>query len=415
LQETIGRLIDKVLATSVLVAEHVPGQGMEEEGLRGLMAQVERSFGVVGVLLAIVYATTLVVWQGRKRSDGFRRRADAFFDRRRLHPSATTKRRTAWALAVLAVLAYAFCMYCGKSITEKAAHNADFFHILATFSLSTFPYFIAGCVLSGVVAKDVLEDTRWLPKSMLGAGLFASLLPVCSCAAVAFAYSLMLTKRIRLAAVVTFMMVVPVLNPFVVVFSYGTLGLEYTFWRIVGAFGLAMVTGLFIESWLGQRDPEFPEAGCVACKGCSGSAVKIDHNDSAMEAAFDLMRVLAPYIIIGALIGAAFAVYVPPYIVGQYLSGPFGLVLAAGIGVPVFLCSGEDVLILAPLMQSGLPMGHAIALTLAGNGICLSSIALLFPLFGKKASVVIVAAFFIGSLLIGLLINLVQAMTPAVG
>jgi hypothetical protein len=399
-----------------LVAEHVPGQGrVEQEGLRGVIDQIESAFGIIGVPLFIAYVATLAVWEGRKRSARFRERSDMLFDRWRLHPSPQTKRRIAWALAILAVLAYVWCMYCGKSITEKAAHDASFFHILTTFSLSTFPYFVAGCVLSGVVARDVMDDTRWLPKTMLGAGLFASLLPVCSCAAVAFAYSLMITQKVRLRAVITFMMVVPVLNPFVIVFSYGTLGLEYTFWRIVGIFALGMVTGTLIEEFLGERDPEFPEKGCVACKGCSSSAVKIEKTDSSMETAFDLMRQLAPYIIIGMLIGTAFALYLPAYVVGDYLSGPLGLLLAAGIGVPIFLCSGEDVLILAPLMESGLPMGHAIALTLAGNGICLSSIALLVPLFGKKAAVWIVIAFFVGSLLIGLLINLLGAMQPELG
>jgi hypothetical protein len=411
----VYEFIDQLLRTVTLFAEHVPGQGVQQEGLRGFIDQVEEYFGIVGVVVAVAYSGTLVTWQSRKRSAGFRDWTDEFYGKRNLSPSPKTKRRIAWVLAVLAVLAYVYCMYCGKSITEKAAHDASFFHILATFSLSTFPYFVAGCVLSGVVARDVMDDTRWLPKSMLGAGFFASLLPVCSCAAVAFAYSLMITQRVRLRAVITFMMVVPVLNPFVVVFSYGTLGLEYTFWRIVAAFVLAMLTGTLIEEFFGQRDPEFPERGCVSCKGCSGSAVKIERTNSSMETAFDLMRQLAPYIIIGMVVGSAFALYVPPYVVGQYLSGELGLVLAAGIGVPVFLCSGEDVLILMPLMNAGLPMGHAIALTIAGNGICLSSIALLFPLFGKRAAIWIVVAFFIGSLLIGLLINMLGMMQPAVG
>ncbi len=407
--------IDQVAGAFVIVGEHVPGQGVEQEGLRGFIDQVEKTFGIVGVFVAIAYVATLAAWQLRKRSSGFRERTDSLFVRWHLRPSPQTKRRVAWVLSLLAVLAYVYCMYCGKSITEKAAHDASFFHILTTFSLSTFPYFIAGCVLSGVVSRDVMDDSRWLPKSMLGAGLFASLLPVCSCAAVAFAYSLMITQKVRLRAVITFMIVVPVLNPFVIVFSYGTLGLEYTFWRIVATFALAMVTGTLIEEFLGERDPEFPEGGCVTCKGCSGGAIKLEKTDSSMETAFGLMRQLAPYIIIGMLIGAAFALYLPAYVVGEYLSGPFGLLLAAGIGVPIFLCSGEDVLILAPLMQAGLPMGHAIALTIAGNGICLSSIALLVPLFGKKAAVWIVVAFFIGSLLIGLFINMLGALQPAVG
>ena len=294
-----------------LVAEHVPGQGLEEDGLQGLINQIESTFGIIGVPLFIAYVVTLVTWQARKRSTRFRERSDALFARWRLHPSPRTKRRAAWVLAILAILAYAWCMYCGKSITEKAAHDASFFHILTTFSLSTFPYFVAGCVLSGVVSRDVMDDSRWLPKSMLGAGLFASLLPVCSCAAVAFAYSLMITQKVRLRAVITFMIVVPVLNPFVIVFAYGTLGLEYTFWRIVATFALAMITGTLIEEFLGERDPEFPEGGCVSCKGCSGSAVKLEKTDSSMETAFNLMRQLAPYIIIGMLVGTAFALYLP--------------------------------------------------------------------------------------------------------
>jgi len=123
------------------------------------------------------------------------------------------------------------------------------------------------------------------------------------------------------------------------------------------------------------------------------------------------MKYLVPYMIIGTAMGALVTVYLPPYVVGKYLSSGFwGLVLAAGIGVPLFLCSGEDILILKPLMDMGLPMGHAIALTLAGNGICISSIALLFPLFGKRATWIITAAFFFGSLGFGLLINAVYPL-----
>lgn len=385
---------------------------MQEFGvaMRDYIAQIEHYFKIVGVPLTFVYAITLITWQLRKRVPAFCDWSENLYDKWHLRPSPTTKRRWMVVLSVLAALAYVYCVYCGKSVTEKAGHDAGFFHIIVSFSLKTFPFFIAGCVLSGVIEKYVRDGNRWLPKSMLGAGLFASLLPICSCAAVPFAYSLMATKRIRLRAVITFMIIVPVINPFVIVFSYGMLGLQYTFWRIVATFALAMITGTLIEAFLGERDPEFPERGCVSCKGCSGGAVKIDNTDSALESAFDLVRFLAPYIIIGMIIGSAVSVYLPAYAVTKYLSGTWGLVLAAGLGVPIFLCSGEDVLILQPLMQLGLPMGHAIALTIAGNGICVSSIALLFPLFGKKATAWIVAAFFFGSLLIGLGINALQPL-----
>lgn len=58
------------------------------------------------------------------------------------------------------------------------------------------------------------------------------------------------------------------------------------------------------------------------------------------------------------------------------------------------------------------PVIWDIALTLAGNGICVSSIALLFPLFGKQATWIIMGLFLFGSIAIGLAIN---AIGPLLG
>jgi uncharacterized membrane protein YraQ (UPF0718 family) len=78
----------------------------------------------------------------------------------------------------------------------------------------------------------------------------------------------------------------------------------------------------------------------------------------------------------------------------------------------MFICSGEDVLILAPLLAMGLPLGHAVAFAIAGNAICVSSIPVLNATFGKKVTAIIMAAFFFGSIAIGLIINsLVWAFT----
>lgn len=379
--------------------------------LREWIAQVEKTFAIIGIPVMGAYAVTLTMWMLRKRSKGFKSRSDGWFDSLRLRPGVKAQRNIVFVLSALAVVAYLYCLYCGKSITEKAGHDANFFHILVSFSLKTYPYFIAGCVLSAMIERFVRRDSRWLPKSMLGAAAFASLLPICSCAAVPFSYSLMMTKRIPLRAVITFMMVVPVLNPFVIVFAGGVLGWKYVFFRIVSIVALGMITGVIVERITGQVDPELPEAGCTTCSGCSSGGVNLSSAESWYEGAYMLVVHLAPYIIIGMIVGALFTVYLPPYVVGKYLSSGFlGLVLAAGIGVPIFLCSGEDVLILAPLMQMGLPMGHAIALTIAGNGVCVSSIALLVPLFGKKATTIIVGMFFFGSLLIGLGINAVMPL-----
>ena len=370
---------------------------------------IENYYELFGVPLAVIYALVLLIWQVRKRNhfiDGwFIQIAEKFH----LNASPRARKIIVISLCVLAVGAWVYCVFCGKSISEKAAHDASFFHILVSFTIRVFPYFVAGCVISGFIEKVFSNNHRWLPRGMIGAGALASLLPICSCAAVPFSYSLMATGKIRLRAVVTFMMVVPVLNPFVIVFAQGMIGWEYVLLRIVSIFVLAMVTGSLVEYFLGEREPGNLKKGCFSCKGCGNGGATMNTAATSLEAGYNLMAYLTPYIIIGVIIGASFSVFITPPMVGKYLSSNVtGLFLAVLIGVPVFLCSGEDVLILAPLLGKGLPMGHAIALTLAGNGICLSSIAMLIPLFGRKATIWITLAFFFGSIVIGLVINLLM-------
>lgn len=366
---------------------------------------VESYFKYFGGPLAAVYAVTVLLWWLRKRNASVDGWLKATAPRVGLPLSERGRKVAVSVMSILGAVFYLYCVYCTKSIKEQAQHNASFWHTIVSFSIQVLPYFIAGCVLSAVIAKIVSKRQHLLPTSMLGAGVFASLLPICSCAAVPFSYSLLATKRIPLRAVVCFMVIVPVLNPFVISFAYGVLGWEYTMWRIVSVFVLGMVTGVLVERFAGQFDPETPEAGCTSCKGCGGG-MHIDGQDSIWDSTYKLMMYLAPYIIIGTAIGAVVSVYLPAKMVGDYLSSSFtGLLLAAGIGLPLFLCSGEDILILQPLVQMGLPLGHAIALTLAGNGICISSIALLVPLFGKRATWIIAGCFLFGSIGIGLFIN----------
>lgn len=373
---------------------------------------VESTFKYIGGPLAVIYAVTVGLWWLRKRSAVARNRYELVAERLGLPLSARARKIIVSLVTVFGALSYYYCAYCTKSIGEKAEHNATFWHILVSFSIKVFPYFVLGCLLSAVIAKILHKRGHWLPTSMLGAGVFASIMPICSCAAVPFSYSLLATRRIALRAVVCFMVIAPVLNPFVISFSYGVLGLRYTLWRIVSVWVLGIATGYLVEWFAGEVDDSDPSAGATSCKGCSGG-LHIDGAASIWDSSFELMKYLTPYMIIGTTMGALVSVYLPPYVVGKYLSSSFlGLVLAAGIGVPLFLCSGEDILILEPLIKMGLPMGHAIALTLAGNGICISSIALLMPLFGKRATWIIVAAFFFGSLGFGLLIN---AVNPLIG
>lgn len=122
-------------------------------------------------------------------------------------------------------------------------------------------------------------------------------------------------------------------------------------------------------------------------------------------------------IFIGILAGTLVAKYVPSYLISTVLSPDYvGLVIATLIALPVYLCHGQEVALIRPLMStsllgaSALPVGHAIAYTLAGTGICVSAVPTLIVIVGKKATSVVLFTFFFGSILVGAAVNLLLQM-----
>ena len=372
----------------------------------------------VGLVLFILFLLIIIIPQLNKRvpvaNNAFARVASKF-------KVAEPEKLEWWIMAALGAVAVAAYVYCHHICETGGVPIFDcsitFFHMLFRFSLSLFPYFVGACIVGGFIVKYFSSGRFKLPRSMIGAGIFAAVIPVCSCGAVPLVRAMLATGQIRIRTIISFLMVAPVLSPFVIFFSL-QLGAVYAATRILASFALALVAGVVIERFVGVKE-EAGGTNYYSCKGCAKASHP--HNpgasNSALLAGWDIMLFLLLYIVLGILIGAFIAKYVPASVVGTYLSSDImGLIIATSIGLPLFLCSGQEVLILAPLMDttlmgaSALPVGHAIAFTIAGTGICISAIPALIPTIGKNATAIITAAFWIGSILLGLAINILLTL-----
>jgi uncharacterized membrane protein YraQ (UPF0718 family) len=367
----------------------------------------------VGLVLFILFLFIILISQLNKRVPA----ANSAFVRAASKFTVAEPARAKWwimaALGAVAVAAYVYCHHiCEKGGVPIFDCSIPFFHMLFRFSLSLFPYFIGACIVGGFIVKYFSSGHFKLPTSMIGACIFAAVIPVCSCGAVPLVRAMLATGQIRIRTIISFLMVAPVLSPFVIFFSF-QLGSVYAITRILAIFALALVAGIVIERFVGVKE----EAGGTNYFSCKGCAKASPHNpgasDSALLAGWDIMLFLLPYIVIGILIGAFIAKYVPASVVGTYLSSDItGLIIATSIGLPLFLCSGQEILILAPLRDTtlmganALPVGHAIAFTIAGTGICISAIPALIPTIGKQATAIITVAFWLGAILLGVAINL---------
>lgn len=320
----------------------------------------------------------------------------------------SNERNQWWMSVVMGVIAlgvFAYCVYC--EITEPAieATNKEFLANLYLFTLKVFPFFVGGSLIAGVIMKRFSQNRRF-PRSMLSACTLGSVLPICSCGVVPMAKG-MLALDIPKRTVIAFLVVTPVLNPFVLVLSYGVIGLQYTILRVLGTVALAVAMGVIIEKVIGDEDTSGNSISDF-CKSCVSSGPK--ESSSGLVNGWKLMGLLYKYIIIGTLLGAAVATYMPMGLVTKYLgSSIFGLFLAVIVGIPIYLCTGEEVVFLKPLIDLGLPMGHAIAFTIAANGICVTSIAVLFGSIGKKTTSAMVVLFLVLSFILGYAINIFTA------
>ncbi len=122
-----------------------------------------------------------------------------------------------------------------------------------------------------------------------------------------------------------------------------------------------------IHSGPSDRQGAF-EGSCEAtATGWRGWSVELR---SAASGASNLLRKLAPIVLIGVGIGLAIELAVPPDFVASLAGGdnPLAIPLAAGLGTPLYVNTGLFVPIADSLSAVGVGIGAIVALTIAGAG-----------------------------------------------
>ncbi|TFH46080.1 MAG: hypothetical protein E4G94_03240 [ANME-2 cluster archaeon] len=381
---------------------------------------------IVGFFWLILLILLLIFPYIRLRSSKTDRIITDLMSRFNFRISDKTKYWLMICLGVAAIVVFLYCELCGDKTAEFSSPGRSgpltlnsISHIFYKFAVMTFPFIIWGILIAGFMMKYFFLGKLRFPKNPASSFVLGATLPLCSCGVVPMVKAMIASGYIPVRTIINFLVVTPILNPFVIFLSYTVLGWEYLALRIAATFILALGIGILMEKLFERKEFNTDllncgtTAGCTpaACSTCSQPsfpAIKSEKPDfSAVLYSYELGKYLLPYMIIGVLIGAFLEIFVPPQVIGEYFSSNIlGLLIATTVGIPIFICSGEEILILKPLMDMGLPLGHAIAFTIAGNGICVTSIALLLGILKTKATVYLTAMFWIGTFLISLLINI---------
>ena len=237
----------------------------------------------------------------------------------------------------------------------------------------------------------------WIAASALG---IAS--PLCMYGTVPICASFS-QKGIKDDFLAAFMMSSILLNPQLILYSVA-LGWTALAVRVLSCFLCGIVAGLAVHVAFRDR-PFFNFTGFAEGRG------RDTNPNPALRFLFNLGRNLkatGPWFLLGVVLSALFQRYVPEEYIGN-LFGPqrrYGLLLAATIGVPLYVCGGGTIPLLRDWLAEGMSLGAAASFMITGPATKITNLGALKIVFGLKNFMLYLAFVILFSLLAGLLVNI---------
>ncbi|MEM3789117.1 MAG: permease [Candidatus Bathyarchaeia archaeon] len=294
-------------------------------------------------------------------------------------------------------------------------------YFLVTILIELIPLFLIVTFFAGLALEYISPET--LKKYLAGrrgfiglllAVVFGFITPFCSCSTIPVLAG-MITARIPIGVLTAFLFASPypievaiVLAP---IFGW-TLALTFC---LAGAV-IALLSGVLVEKlgWQDEVKPLLIPFGMIntASSGVA-EAVKVGFKVKAKRAAkysFDFFRKLAAYIIIGSVIGAFIYGLVPSEFIATYAGGSnvLAVIIAALIGVPLYVSIIPVIPIVYSLYLKGLSAGAVIAFLITATAISPPELIMLSGMFKKKFIAFFIIMMILGSIVTGYLLNAIS-------
>ncbi|MBW1988513.1 MAG: SO_0444 family Cu/Zn efflux transporter [Deltaproteobacteria bacterium] len=280
--------------------------------------------------------------------------------------------------------------------------------------LDSAPFMVLGLLVAGLlrafispaaVARHFGTGRFWpvVKASALGVPL-----PLCSCGVLPAAVS-MKKQGANNGAVASFLVSTPESGVDSMAVTYALLDPLMTVLRPVAAMVTALAAGLgqnFLDLENGRPAPSLEPACCPPNPeeepAADGMARRLS---TGLWFAFsDVWADMAGWFAVGLLAAGAVMALVPEDALAAVLGGGMGsMLIMLAAGIPLYICATASTPIAAALILKGVSPGAALVFLLAGPATNITSLAVLFGVLGKRATVVhlgFIAAF---SLAFGLL------------
>lgn len=293
--------------------------------------------------------------------------------------------------------------------------HREFVYLWYYFTLQfnqIFRYWVIGMVLGSAIsvfAKERIhgifagmKESKWGIFGIIPACFLGIASPLCMYGTIPLAASFS-NKGMRQDWIASFMMASILLNPQLILYSTA-LGTELVLIRIFSCFLCGMAAGLLVHFFYRDRD-FFNFAGFAEPKSRDTDPNLLLR---FLKNLWRNVKATGGYFLLGIVLSALFQRYVPAEdfasLFGEHEG--FGVLMAATIGVPLYVCGGGTIPLLRQWLWDGMSVGAATSFMITGPSTKITNLgALKIVLGARRFSLYIV--FVIGfSLISGWIVNL---------
>lgn len=296
------------------------------------------------------------------------------------------------------------------------ALNFFVFDTIKIFILLFFITIIMGFINSYFPIEKVrfaLQKRKWYGLDYFLASFFGTVTPFCSCSSVPL-FMGFVQGGIPLGVTFAFLISSPLVDAVTVAVFMGMFGLNVTLIYVISGIILSMVAGYI----LGRLKLEYLLSGWVQ-KVIANKQHNLVFEEEAktikqrlpeiLQEALTIVKGVALYIIIGVAIGGLMHGYIPTNFFEQYISkdNPLAVPIAVLAGVPMYSNTAGILPIMQVMVQKGIPLGTAIAFSMAVVGLSIPEAMLLKKVMTTKLLVIFFVVVTVCIMISGYLFNII--------
>jgi uncharacterized membrane protein YraQ (UPF0718 family) len=252
----------------------------------------------------------------------------------------------------------------------------EFFKNFYSYLVEIVPFFVLAMFVSAFL-KAIVKPSLFLKflSKRRSAPIFTALLgavsPMCSCSMLPFANFINSYSK-GYGPVLAFLITAPTLSPVILLLTYGLFGLDVSIYRLVGSLAYALLVAYAVEYFF-KKPPTLQ--------------MKIRDSSSKRSAFLEGLREQLPvvkYLLLGIAIASLIKTFTPAWLTASLSKTPLVYPLISFVAVPIYVCSGEDVVLGRAMVDVGFTTGQAITFMLGSSGVCLPTIFALFSFLPRK-------------------------------